>query len=265
VRLEHVSRDAFVLAQDVAATFVAEPVAATVPSNGPLPARDANSPRRSLSAIQVDIHAALRAEAVTRRRGQNAAEVVRLIILYREMATHPQRDKSAMLAKLGLRLRSRLEKVCDHIERKYAQMDRGAKRKEIPSTLALPESNVLAQQVAVQAGGAFGQAAQPGADATIDYGPELVELIQQTISPATWSRTSLLRTTAWLASAGRISSPRRAALFGTPSRTISFLRHVLIRPLTSSWANLFRYRTLLAMSTTIERPAGACRIPTPCF
>ncbi len=92
-----------------------------------------------------------------------------------------------MLAKLGLRLRSRLEKVCDQIERKYAKTDRGAKRKEIPSTLALPESNVLAQQVAVQAGGAFGQAAQPSADATIDYGPELVEIIQQTISPATWN------------------------------------------------------------------------------
>jgi hypothetical protein len=171
----------------IAATLTVEPLAATAPPNDPLPARDASSPHRSLSAIQVDVHAALRAEAVTRRRGQNAAEVVRLIALYREMAAHPQRDKSAMLAKLGLRLRSRLEKVSDHIERKYAQTDRVTKRKEIPSTLARPASNVLAQQVAVQAGGAFGQAAQPGADATVDYGPELVEIIQQTISPATWN------------------------------------------------------------------------------
>ena len=171
----------------ITAVFAVEPVAATVPPNGSLPARDANSPHRSLSAIQVDVHAALRAEAVTRRRGKNAPEVVRLIALYREMAAHPQRDKSAMLAKLGLRLRSRLEKVRDHIERKYTQTDRGAKRQEIPSTLVLPESSVLAQQVAVQAGGAFGQAAQQGADATIDYGPELVEIIQQTISPATWN------------------------------------------------------------------------------
>ena len=171
----------------IAAVFAAQPLAATTPPNVPPPARDASSPHRSLSDIQVDVHAALRAEAVTRRRGQNAAEVVRLVILYREMAAHPQRDKSAMLAKLGLRLRSRLEKVRDQIERKYAKTDRGAKMKEIPSTLAPSESNVLAQQVAVQAGGAFGQAAQPGADATIDYGPELVEIIQQTISPSTWN------------------------------------------------------------------------------
>ena len=171
----------------IVAVFAVEPLAATPPPNDPLPVRDANSTHRSLSAIQVDVHAALRAEAVTRRQGKNASEVVRLIALYREMATHPQRDTSAMLAKLGLRLRSRLEKVCDHIERKYARTDHGAKRKVMPSTLVLPESNVLAQQVAVQAGGAFGQAAQPGADATIDYGPELVEIIQQTISPATWN------------------------------------------------------------------------------
>jgi hypothetical protein len=171
----------------IAATFVVEPLAATAPQHDPLPARDANSPHRSLSAIQVDVHAALRAEAVTRRRGQNVPEVIQLIKRYREMAAHPQRDKSAILAKLGLRLRSRLENVRDHIERKYAQTDRGVKRKKIPSTLVLPVSNVLAQQVAVQAGGAFGQAAQPGADASIDYGPELVEIIQQTISPATWN------------------------------------------------------------------------------
>ena len=111
----------------ITATFAAELVAATVPPNGSLPARDANSPHRSLSAIQIDVHAALRAEAVTRRRGQNAPEVVRLIALYREMAAHPQRDKSAMLAKLGLRLRSRLKKVRDHIERNYKQTDRGAR------------------------------------------------------------------------------------------------------------------------------------------
>jgi hypothetical protein len=171
----------------IVAVFAAEPIAAMAPPNDPLPTRGANSTHRSLSAIQVDVHAALRAEAVSRRRGQNVPEVVRLTNLYREMAAHPQREKSDMLAKFGLRLRSRLEKVCDHIERKYTRTDLGAKRKEIPSTLVLPETNVLAQQVAVQAGGAFGQAAQPGADATIDYGPELVEIIQQTISPATWN------------------------------------------------------------------------------
>jgi hypothetical protein len=50
---------------------------------------------------------------------------------------------------------------------------------------------VLAQQIAIPGGAARGQRAQsaanrPGAAATVDYGPDLVELIQQTISPATW-------------------------------------------------------------------------------
>jgi hypothetical protein len=79
-----------------------------------------------------------------------------------------------------------LEKVRDQIERRYTNPDRNPKKKS-PSTLVAQDTSVLAQQVAVQAGGAFGQAAQPGAAATIDYGPELVDLIQQTISPATWN------------------------------------------------------------------------------
>src|SRR5687767_7875620 len=95
----------------IAVMFVTEPVAATAPPNDPPSVRDANSPPRSLSAIQIDVHAALRAEAVTRLSGQNVPQIVRLIDLYREMAAHPQRDNSTMLAKLGLRLRSRLEKV----------------------------------------------------------------------------------------------------------------------------------------------------------
>jgi hypothetical protein len=118
-------------------------------------------------------------------------EVVRLVDLYREMAAHPKRDQSAFLMKLGMRVRSRLKEVRDQIERRYSQLGRDAKQKRSVSTLEVPETNVLAQQVAVQAGGAFGQAAQPAAqaeaEAILDYGPELVDVIQQTISPATWN------------------------------------------------------------------------------
>jgi hypothetical protein len=118
-------------------------------------------------------------------------EVVRLVDLYREMAAHPKRDESVFLVKLGLRVRSRLKEVRDQIERRYSPLGRNPKKKRSVSTLEVPETKVLAQQVAVQAGGAFGQAAQPvaqaGTEAILDYGPELVDLIQQTISPATWN------------------------------------------------------------------------------
>src|SRR5262249_5159429 len=56
---------------------------------------------RSLTAIQTDVRSALTAEAKSRRAGNNAPDVLRLVDLYLEMATHPKRDKSAMLDELG--------------------------------------------------------------------------------------------------------------------------------------------------------------------
>jgi len=173
------------------AMFAAGRVGATEPQHDPLPLKDVNSAHRSLSAIRVDVHAALRAEACTRRLGENAPEVVRLSDLYREMAVHPKRDSSVLLRRLGLQLRSRLEKVRDHIERRNPHPDRHAKTKDGLHARVVPETNVLSQQVGIPGGAAPGLGPQPGATqavaaTTIDYGPDLVELIQQTISPATW-------------------------------------------------------------------------------
>jgi hypothetical protein len=152
-------------------------------------AREVAVRHRSLSAIEDDLHDALRAEAVTRRQGANEAEVIRLIELYREMAAHPKRDSSPFLARMGLRLRSRLEKVREHIVRDAARQDRNAKNKDRSPSLAVPTTPVLAQQLgggaAPRAGGPAGPAGA-GAGGIIDYGPELVDLIQATISPATW-------------------------------------------------------------------------------
>jgi hypothetical protein len=145
---------------------------------------DADRPLRSLSAIQMDVHAALRAEASSRRLGANVPEVVRLIDLYRELALHPKRDKSEFLAQLALRVRTRLETVRNHIERGFAA-DRAAKKKQNAPTVMAPKARVLAQQIAGP-GIAPGQGGQPAGVEGIDYGPELVDLIQRTISPATW-------------------------------------------------------------------------------
>jgi hypothetical protein len=157
---------------------------ATEARNAPVP-----DSSRSLTAIQRDVYAALRAEALTRRRGPNAEEVVRLVELYREMAAHPKRDTSAFLAELGLKVCARLDDVCDHIERKSARPDRPRKKAGVPANV-VPETQVLAQQLG-PGGGAPGQGAQPGggrpgAGQAFDYGPELVDIIQRVISPATW-------------------------------------------------------------------------------
>jgi hypothetical protein len=185
----------------ISAMFAAASLVAAGPQNDSLSASDGSLPQRALSAIRIDVHAALRAEALTRKRGQNTVEVVRLIDLYREMAAHPKRDMSVSLTELGLSVRSRLEKVSEEIERQTARSAQAAKKNEVQRIRAIPASvmpqtRVLAQQIGVPGGaanapGAQQAAAQPAAAqavaaTTIDYGPELVELIQATISPATW-------------------------------------------------------------------------------
>lgn len=165
------------------AVMVAACAAAAEPQSASSPALDAGLPHRSLSAIQADVHAALRSEALSRREGPNAPEVIRLIDLFREMAAHPKRNQSASLRQLGLSVKSRLEKVGEHIERQTNRAEQRAKN--LPDR-RLPQTHVLAQQGAPPVGGAPAPANQAAGTGTFDYGPELVEVIQQTISPATW-------------------------------------------------------------------------------
>jgi hypothetical protein len=175
----------------ISATFAAGSVEAAKPQDVLLSARNMNASHRSLSDIRRDVHTALRSEALSRRLGPNAPEVIDLVELYRELAAHPKRDSSGLVAQLGLQLRSRLTRVRDHIERKSSQPDRQANKRQAPPNLIAAEHQVLAQLGAVAGGAVPGQGAQPpanqpGATRTIDYGPELVDVIQQTISPATW-------------------------------------------------------------------------------
>jgi hypothetical protein len=172
------------------AMVAAGSVAAADPQTNLSSAPSADSSHRSLTAIQVDVRAALRAEATSRRLGPNAADVVRLIDLYREMAAHPKRDRSLMLKQLGLRLRSRLEKVSVHIERQSSRAVQDGKKKS-PPALSAPEAFVLGQQLAAPGGAAPAAGGQPaapqaGVPGGVDYGPDLVDIIQRTISPGTW-------------------------------------------------------------------------------
>jgi hypothetical protein len=145
---------------------------------------------RPLVAIQRDVHAALRAEALARRRSPNSADVWRLVDLYLELAAHPKRDESGQARNLSLKLRSRLMEVSEHIERRSGRAARLAKTEAVSSFVG-PDTHVLAQQVVVAGGAAAGQgapavAAGPVALQVVDYGPQLVEIIQATISPLTW-------------------------------------------------------------------------------
>lgn len=165
-------------------------VKAETSQTGSTPLGDAKEQQRSISALQADVSAALTAEAKSRRVGDNTRDVLRLIELYCEMAAHPQHDSSASLKELGLQVRSRLVTVRDRVERRISDPKRSVKNQKIPRT-ADPETRVLAQQAPpgrAQVGqGALVTGLPRAAGIPADLGPDLVELIQATISPATWN------------------------------------------------------------------------------
>src|SRR4051812_18353603 len=97
-----------------------EPAAASVP--------------RSLTAIRTDVSDALRAEATTRRMGDNTPQVLRLVDLYLEMAAHSKRDHSPLLNDLGEQVRLRLATIRDRVERCVGEKNPGAKKSAKPST-----------------------------------------------------------------------------------------------------------------------------------
>jgi hypothetical protein len=176
----------------IAATIFTGSALASEPASDPKAAKREQNEPRSLTLIQRDVHTALREEALSRRRGPNVQEVVRLIDLYREMAAHPKRDESAMLAEIGLKVRGRLNDVCEHINRKNAAAKKNTKKKtDVPADV-VPTDQVLGQQVGPNGGvpgaGPGGQptGGRPGAPQSFDYGPELVDIIQTVISPKTW-------------------------------------------------------------------------------
>jgi hypothetical protein len=164
-------------------------VFASDPAGAPAP--------RSLTAIRTDVSDALRAEATSRRSGDNTSQIMRLVDLYLEMAAHPRRDTSPLLADLGDQVRLRLKTIRERVERRIPKSNSFAKGTRKPATVTdKAESRVLAQQVAPPgAAGAQRNAVGQGAAVAVasniaarptDFGPELVELIEAVVSPATW-------------------------------------------------------------------------------
>jgi hypothetical protein len=121
---------------------------------------------------------------------------MRLVDLYLEMAAHPRRDVSPLLADLGEQVRLRLKTVRERVERRLPDKKSLAKKNAKPASVAAnAENQVLAQQIPpARAGGQQRAGAQGLAVAVApsvparptDLGPELVELIEAVISPATW-------------------------------------------------------------------------------
>src|SRR5262249_5678458 len=91
---------------------------------------------RSLTAIRTDVSDALRAEATTRKKGDNTPQVMRLVDLYLEMAADPRRDTSPLIADLGQQVRLRLQTVREKVERRIPDKGSLAKKNSKPATVA---------------------------------------------------------------------------------------------------------------------------------
>src|SRR6188472_4173757 len=117
---------------------------------------------RSLTAIRTDVSEALRSEATTRKNGDNTPQVMKLVDLYLEMAAHPRRDTSPLIAELGQQVRLRLQTVRERVERRITDKKPSAKKNaKLVSPEGLGENRVLAQQLPqVGAGGQQGLAGQ---------------------------------------------------------------------------------------------------------
>ena len=147
--------------------------------------------QRSLTAIRTDVSDALRAEATTRKNGDNTPQVMRLVDLYLEMAAHPRRDTSPLLTDLGQQVRLRLQTVRERVERRITEKNPVAKKNPKPASVAAKAENLVLAQQAPPAGAGGQQGAAVAVAPSVaarptDFGPELVELIEAVVSPATW-------------------------------------------------------------------------------
>lgn len=121
----------------------------------------------ALGELRQQVAAALRNEALAARQGENSEEVVALVEVWLALANDPRRDESLLIHKLGQRVRARLVSV----KRKAARIER-------------PAHQILPQRLAP--GGAVPREGAPTEKREVDYGPELVQLIERVISPEVW-------------------------------------------------------------------------------
>ena len=137
----------------------------------------------AMAELRQDVKAALRREAVTRKRGDNTPEILRLAETYLRLAGDPRSDSSEMLRQLGRKIRSRLIVVRKHVAKTLA------KRKDDKHQSLTPikrRRHVLAQQIAVPPQLAPQLIGGNANQVPNDFGDDLVELIERVISPALW-------------------------------------------------------------------------------
>ena len=148
---------------------------------------------RRYHEINRDLRAFLREQAIAKTPAQQTVVIRKLVALYAEISRHPDLVTSDTLKSYRIKLRGRLVRIQQALERDIARQEKQAGRRANDgisrARLADAATQAMADQLSLvgySLGGPGKVFSQGGAMGPPDYGPALVELIQRTISPGFW-------------------------------------------------------------------------------
>ena len=148
---------------------------------------------RRFHEINRDLRDLLKKQATAKSRREETLAIRQLVRLYGEICQHPKIGTSDTLKSYRIKLRSRLSRIQQELEREIArsQQRSGRSQQSQSSTARLADAATaaMADQLALigySLGGPGKVFSQGGAMGPPDYGPALVELIQRTIAPGFW-------------------------------------------------------------------------------
>jgi hypothetical protein len=174
---------------------------------------------RSLNAIRKDVSATLKQHSLAEQTAEKARAAHHLVELHREITSDARFAENSLLQEQRGKVWSRLLQIRDEIQRRLA------KEKRLPKTAEQLEHEEFVRAIATQydfagqlAGGPTVLLARGGGAISYDYGDQLVELIQNTINPATWKdnggQGTIVYYRPWMALVVRASSSVHEQLGG---------------------------------------------------
>jgi hypothetical protein len=148
---------------------------------------------RRYHEIHRDLRALLREQATAKTPGQQTLVIRKLVRLYGEICQHPDLATSDTLKSYRIKLRGRLLRIQQELERDIARQEKRSGQTAASgissARLADAATKAMADQLSLigySLGGPGKVFSQGGAMGPPDYGPALVELIQRTIAPGFW-------------------------------------------------------------------------------
>jgi hypothetical protein len=148
---------------------------------------------RRYHEINRDLRALLREQATAKTPGQQTLVIRKLVRLYGEICQHPDLATSDTLKSYRIKLRGRLLRIQQELERDIARQEKRSGQTAASgissARLADAATKAMADQLSLigySLGGPGKVFSQGGAMGPPDYGPALVELIQRTIAPGFW-------------------------------------------------------------------------------